>query len=1357
METTPNTSTTSNQILLLRLHRRNRMKKIAMGFAAVFAVVILGYFGVTNVGLFRAALVPMESKQSTKVGLYIPDYTASSGDANAIQIKAKDKIQNVLGLSFKLTYNPRQITFADTPVSLAGTPLSAFFVQANTAVSGELSVLIVGSAGATIPEDSIVANLNVKINDNIPRGTDIALTPHDVELSVDDSGTPIINTAIREIAAGKISIGNDAKLQALYAEAMDATTVTVHFSDFLRAIDEHPASYTINPLITFKTATRGTDQKSVTLKFKSSLNPGQIYKLTFASTGVAIGNTQGSLADGFKNVFFAGPDVNLSAVQINSVDAVSATQIRVRFSGDVASSTLTPVNFSIHTAASLAKDVPALNVTNVVAETPQLALLTTDRQQSNINYFVVVQNIKDAAADGGKPLGNARIANFIGFRTPTPTLQNVTPTTLTNESDATLTINGSNLDRVAVIRLGATELQKKVPQSDPSKIGASLEVTVPKSIAPGIYNLTLTGVDGDSVSLASAVLIAAPEQKLRVVSDESHAVPLRVPNDGATKTTFWVLIEDPRDIANIERVTIDLTQVGGAPAQVMIPSNDNKTDRRQWFTFQTAIPTTVATSNDPYSLPVTVKNRSQAGEAQGTATVVVTRNVNQGIAPKIDQVYVSPLAVPPDGKTQARVSAKITEDDGIATIVSVVADLGKVGGGFVSLKPTAAPTGTTVGQLNTGWYVSDPFTVSATTPVGNYKIGLTVSNSSGGAAGKDDIDFSVSSTLSGPTIDPAQTYIGPKASVAKTAGAAFSIHAFISDPDTLADIASVIVNLKNVGGGPVPLTRDGSSADTARSGWFSVNDLKVSNTTSAGVQTLEVIATDKSGARSNLILQLDITEQETQGSAPRVKSDKSYTTPRVAVNDGQTKVTLYAFVSSDDDNVRNVVVKLNGIGHVGATAPQTLKEDASADSPDKKEPAKPASAPSSGAVTFSGSCPTVGNIVCMTPSVKEGSLGQWYVLPDVVIDTTTDPSTTPYSVEVIATDSTGKVGRGTIPVYVNNGSKYTNDTLPPEIQLAVATSPTTVEILFNEELDATGINSNGQGFTITDRNDIQKILAVKAATINATGNIVTLTTDPQEVGKYYVLSGSSKIRDAVGVPMVSGGKNRVLLTGFQAQNLPPTVEYIGADDAATINVEFRYYLRPSSLILTPNNSRTGVTQDQLQPRYRGSHDFNVEVYESDSTVNQIPVESVQFGNKANILLIKTDPLIAGKGYRVNFKDLASFDGVKSLRSINKLIKGAKTAAQAATGTLTQRADLNGDGKVDFLDFTMFSAVYGQEPASLAPASTGNNPAPITPAPDSAVPHSSSAGTSAESSPATATVPVAAPAPASSNPLENITY
>lgn len=1765
-------------------------KKIALFLGAAALIILLALFGNNYRSLFLGSITSV-APSNTASSLYIPDdYKGLPGDTGAIEIRAGQAIAGVYGLSFTLQYNPQQISFPGNPVTL-GAPLNGFFTTVSATTPGQLRILVVGSTAQAIAQGATLMSINLQIAGSVAFGTDITLTPQNVQLSVAAGTlatpatadlTPVVNTAINQISAGKITLQSDGQLKALYAEATDATHITVHFSDFLRNIrttNINAVTYPIAPRLVPQGAELGRDQRSIILTTDPQ-TPGQFYTLELPAD-VATGNTDGTLNAAFDTVPFVGfgaavpgalsdfaitqatainyntveltfsqallpgsvyrnaftlndvtnpgtpqpitistasitgtdkvqlnvdrgllkrntylisvrnpgggnaprrqrdnatlgigsivftgykngprltgalvirgvtpPEVRItldepiqvsnnlgditptnqttplgtlgsmslsddrrtivfvdftndpnqnftfvggliqndqgvaldqaysaitfwgldhdntqnqvgsltvlnqttlelqdqnfgftpdttvslftydtagniariptrivsnenrrlrltttaialpgnqafilyitkpdndpstadptavvpftieyglelqeattvspnqvrltfnqnvdqntttnprnftvylgvnpqtpqtveipnqnfrnvlltmapgvifspgqlhtvhvtnlrsfnggqllsknaavftgyqttggmSSVQVESVEPLSATQVRLRFSDNVDTSTLTPVNIALHNDTTLATlltgtpAAPALSIRSITVENNRSVVLTTARQDNRKNYFVVLSNVRDAA---GLLIGNARILNFIGFEVPAPRVTNVSPDNLANDREQTLTLRGTNLTRIATVRLGTTEVRITNPTDQ------QLTVTIPAGLTAGIHNLNVIDLEGNNTTLSGAVLVSAPQQVLRIVSEESRTIPPRVPNDGQTRVTIWVLVEDPNNIDNVERVSIDLTPIGGAPAQVMTASPVNRTDRRQWFTFTTTLPTSVATRTEPYTLRVTAKNRSQAAEVTGTATVVVTRDVNQSIPPVVNQAYATPISVPPDDKTTAKISARITDPDGIDTINSVVADLSQVGGGFLTLNPSTGPstgastgpsTGAPLNTITSGIFTSEPFTVPSTTPVGSYKIRLTVTDNSN-ATVSQDIDINVSSTPSGPTIDAGQSYIGPRTSVPKNGTTSFSVHVFVSDPDTLADIVSVIVNLRGLGGSPTALTRDATSPETARSGWFSSGDLTVASSTPLGMQNLEVIVTDKSGARSSTILQLEVTDTDTSGSAPRVRSQKNYTTPTVAVNDGITKITLYAFVSDDDDNITSVIAKLGNIGRVGEVAPQTLPRTEGATPAAEASASAPVQTNSNASQNLAspsstGSCPTRGNILCMTPSVKEGTDGQWYILPDVIINSTTAASTQPYSVEVIVTDATGQTGRGTIPVSVNNGVKYTNDSNPPEIILAVPTSSNTIEVLFSEELDATTVSPTGQEFTVTDRNDIQQTLNIISATINATGTIVTLTTDAQDPGKYYMLSASDKITDALGVKLVKGGTNRVSVVGFTPKNQAPFIEYIATTDASTIEMEFRNDLRPSSLLLTQNKPEVGVEQDHLRPHPRGKQDLNVEVYES-GTSKRVSVESVQFGEGANNLIVTTAPLVSGKRYLVSVKNIMASDGTTADHALTKTVKGFKGMA-TSRGALGNRADLNGDGRIDFTDFTMFSAVYGTTTPSSPPVSSNSNsntntnpPAsstgpstgsstgpstatptglqPISPVPDSTVPHTS---------------------------------
>jgi hypothetical protein len=161
-----------------------------------------------------------------------------------------------------------------------------------------------------------------------------------------------------------------------------------------------------------------------------------------------------------------------------------------------------------------------------------------------------------------------------------------------------------------------------------------------------------------------------------------------------------------------------------------------------------------------------------------------------------------------------------------------------------------------------------------------------------------------------------------------------------------------------------------------------------------------------------------------------------------------------------------------------------------------------------------------------------------------------------------------------------------------------------------------------------------------------------------------------------------------------------------------VEVEFQGNLKPTSLSTAP------VTGEQLTI---GGGDYNISI-NKEGTSEQLAVLGVQF-TQGNVLTVKTAPQENGQKYRMQIKGLSSFDGKQTDAGSSKTFKGYNLTAvqhQAAANA----ADLNGDGKVDFTDFTIFSSVYGTVYYGLGggttttPETTGQ---PIPPTPDALVP------------------------------------
>ena len=1034
--------------------------------------------------------------------------------------------------------------------------------------------------------------------------------------------------------------------------------------------------------------------QSVVLTTAGPFNAASVYRVT-------VSNPADVYAYGgdyiLKNsTYFTGYNTQyaVSPVTLSSVQVIDSQTLRMNFSDAVDEDSFTPVNldmFWFNTPANpaLRTDLVVTDITKIDDDTYELK---TAIQDEDMNYFIIFQGLKDT---NGLHIGNHKVNNFFGFKLPTASISMVTPSTVTNDVDTNVVISGTNLDVVNQVRVG-TEQMEIISQS-----ATSITFVVPAGFTIGLYNITLIDSSNKSLLFNNALLVTAPEVGLTVHSDQSKSIPYTVPNDGQTVAKLWALVEDPVDLNNVSSVVVNLSQIGGPSTVEMIKDTGTQPQFSQWYTYETTVPPTVETMDEPYLLPIEVRKGSDT--FTGTVSIRVSKDVEHSVAPVIDHVYISPLSVPPDGETPIKISAQVTDLDGANTINSVVADLGALGIGFKTLAPIGEVTEGT--ELQTQFFESEEFTVPDTTELGTYTINVVVSDLTGDQT-TGTLELEVSTSITGPTIDSDVSYISPRKSIPRDGKTLFSINAFVSDPDGISDIQAVTASFGTLGIDPIALKPDAEASTEGESAWYKASGLTIPKTAPLGIHNIEIRATDKQGAISNLILQVDVTHKDTLGDPPRVVDDRAYTTPRVVLNDGETAITIYAFVQDDDGDVESVVANLSEIGQVGTENGEAMGGETP--------------------TVSDGSCPTGSNIlVCMNPSVSEGANGQWYILPGVTISTITTASPNPYQIEVIVTDAGGKTSRGSIPVYVGTGDTITDQQEPPKALAAVPTSDTTLEVLFNKEISANSIHSSGRGFTVTSQSNIKEELLVVGATINPAGTVVTLSTANQIPGKAYTLSVSKDVKDIVGRGVIEGAANRINFKGFEALNKAPIMEYIQATDFNMVELEFRNNLRPSSV-------RTGLSQTDASDQY------GISIYESEDTSKKLPVYGVSLVGSGNVIRVKTGSQMADQKYRINIEGLESYDGTKLPVAMNKGFKGynLSVAQHAAAANL---ADLNNDGRVDFSDFTIFSSVYGTiylgsgknledasalAAAQAAAAANAGAGQPLEPEPDATVPTTS---------------------------------
>lgn len=505
-----------------------------------------------------------------------------------------------------------------------------------------------------------------------------------------------------------------------------------------------------------------------------------------------------------------------------------------------------------------------------------------------------------------------------------------------------------------------------------------------------------------------------------------------------------------------------------------------------------------------------------------------------------------------------------------------------------------------------------------------------------------------------PFIDDDKIYITPRDSLPNDNKTTFVVYAYVEDPDGIQDINSVTIDLQEIHLPPATMT---TTATSGLGGWYKTADLKVPVEVIQGMKRLDITAYDKSGASYESNIEIRVTNFDEVGEAPLVNTGKSYTSPNFALNDETTKMKIYAFISDQDEDIDYAMINLSNVAkYTGANTTGT-GSSGYYDYTATEETANPCATNSE-------------TILCMTPSVKEGSGGQWFVLNDVVILKEAVPSIEPYRVWVTAVDKTGKSSKGFLNINVSDGKTPVETVSSPTLKLASATSLNSVEVVISAPIDASKLSKVGKEFKITDKSNTSVALGISKVAINTAGNIITLTTSDQVPGTKYAVIANA---DLLGLKNSKASDTNADFIGYQDSDIPPQIDTVTARSSYLVEVSFDNALKPTS-----------VAAD-------GS-DF--EIFTAEGTAQNLKVYKATLEDQYTVL-VTTDAQVSNLKYRIRLKNVTSAAGrpVKSA-GLTGLFKGYQNIIHESA-ELKNRADFNGDGKVDFTDFTMFSAVYGE--------------------------------------------------------------
>lgn len=89
----------------------------------------------------------------------------------------------------------------------------------------------------------------------------------------------------------------------------------------------------------------------------------------------------------------------------------------------------------------------------------------------------------------------------------------------------------------------------------------------------------------------------------------------------------------------------------------------------------------------------------------------------------------------------------------------------------------------------------------------------------------------------------------------------------MEDPDGIADIASVQIDLNEIGLATMDMT---TTATSGIGGMYTTGEIKIPTGTFIGVKTLNIYARDKSGGEGESGVQIKVTNINKLGKAPKI-------------------------------------------------------------------------------------------------------------------------------------------------------------------------------------------------------------------------------------------------------------------------------------------------------------------------------------------------------------------------------------------------------------------------------------------------------------------------------------------------------
>jgi hypothetical protein len=615
-------------------------------------------------------------------------------------------------------------------------------------------------------------------------------------------------------------------------------------------------------------------------------------------------------------------------------------------------------------------------------------------------------------------------------------------------------------------------------------------------------------------------------------------------------------------------------------------------------------------------------------------------------------------------------------------------------------------------SVKTAFFQTETFTLPETTKEGTYTVKITVIDHEGMQVSQtlsEPITVQKHDDSAKPRIDDDDIISIPRKGAFNDGETEFRFSVRATDPDGGEDIDSIIGRF-DAGMDPFvlkPLALDGNGAI------FTSENLTIPKETIPGWREVYFTVTDKAGNYFTEEIDFkiedrnEISEENQTIIPPEISISKSYTTPRVVPNDGETPMNFYVFVEQNDKEISSVIANLGTIAKLTgevATPTQTsfLFESVFAASTPTATTVPTDDSPENKTPVFTDGIERVGSqisnrIVPLSPSVREGTRGQWFVLSGVVAETSTTPSIDPYLIPLTAFDVDGNVSaEATLPFYVSDGAIPSGDRDLPFLSGAIATSRYEIQVRFTQNLDAENLskvcagqrNSKNACFEVVKADDISNwipVEEVKFSTANESGQIVILKTRERDETTLYTLIANT---ENLGLAQNRATENQITFDPYVSPKRNEKGHLVGDrfGSPRIIKVE----------ALSKNSMKVTFSQPL---KYSTLQKDDFEIFQKGAPQNKLEILQLKFGENDETVLISTSEQKGGAQYFINVKGIESAVGIP-IGGIDAEIGGATNTTFSGFSRLNssseifQRSDFDGDGKVDFKDFSIFNSVYG---------------------------------------------------------------